>query len=122
MELHLDTGEGFYQIRAYGKGFIQVNEEKIQHSIIVTPEKLIDWPPRSIAELKDTHLLSILALQPSIVLLGTGEKLHFPDPALLHGFYSKKIGIEIMNNAAACRTYSVLMAEGRNVAVALLID
>ena len=122
MELNLDTGEGHYQIRAYGKGFIQVNEQKIQHSLIVTPNQLIDpWPPRSLAELNAEHLQSILGLNPSIVLLGSGEVLAFPDPALLNVFYQQKIGIEVMNNGAACRTYSVLMSEGRKVAAALLI-
>jgi uncharacterized protein len=63
----------------------------------------------------------LLALHPSIVLLGTGEQLSFPPPALLAVFYRAKIGIEVMNNGAACRTYSVLMSEGRKVAAALLI-
>jgi uncharacterized protein len=123
MELNLDTGEGRYQIRAYDKDFIQVNEQKIQHSLIVTPNQLIDpWPPRSLPELNAEHLQIILALKPSIVLLGAGEHLSFPDPALLNVFYQHKIGIEVMNNGAACRTYTVLMSEGRKVAAALLIS
>lgn len=122
MELNLDTGEGRYQIRAYGKNFIQVNEQKISHSIIITPNQLIDpWPPRSLADLNAEYVQLILGLNPSIVLLGSGERLAFPDPALLNVFYQQKIGIEIMNNGAACRTYSVLMSEGRKVAAALLI-
>lgn len=122
MELNLDTGEGRYQIRAYGQDFIQVNEQKISHSIIVTPNQLIDpWPPRTLADLNAEHLQLILELKPSIVLLGSGENLAFPNPALLNVFYQQKIGIEVMNNGAACRTYSVLMSEGRKVAAALLI-
>lgn len=123
MELNLDTGAGRYQIRAYAKDFIQVNEQKIRHSLIVMPEQLITtWPPQSIADLTADYLQMIVDLRPSIVLLGSGENLIFPNPELLNVFYQQKIGIEVMNNGAACRTYSVLMSEGRKVAAALLIE
>lgn len=122
MELNLDSGEGQYHIGGYGDGFIQINDEKVDHSIIVSPNKLVDpWPPQSLAELTANHFLLLFDLKPEIVLLGTGSRLSFPDPALLADFYAKKMGIEIMDTAAACRTYSVLMAEGRKVAAALLI-
>lgn len=122
MELNLDTGEGHYQIRAYTKDFIQINEQKICHSLIVMPDKLINpWSPHTITDLTTEDLQIIIDLQPSIVLLGSGENLAFPHPQLLNTFYQQKIGIEVMNNGAACRTYTVLMSEGRNVAAALLI-
>ncbi|WP_339049718.1 Mth938-like domain-containing protein [Rickettsiella endosymbiont of Xylota segnis] len=122
MELNLDTGEGHYQIRAYAKDFIQVNDKKIRHSLIIMPNQLVDpWPPHSIADLTTDNLQTIIDLHPSIVLLGSGENLAFPDPAVLNVFYQQKIGIEVMNNGAACRTYTVLMSEGRKVAAALLI-
>lgn len=122
MELNLDTGEGRYQIRAYTKDFIQVNEQKIRNSLVVMPDKLIEpWPPHCISDLTEQYLQIITDLQPSIVLLGSGENLAFPHPQLLNIFYQKNIGIEVMNNGAACRTYTVLMSEGRKVAAALLI-
>lgn len=122
MELNLDTGAGRYQIRGYAKDYIQVNDQKIRHSIIVMPNQLVDpWPPHRIADLTTDYLQTIIDLRPSIVLLGSGEDLAFPDAALLNVFYQQKIGIEVMNNGAACRTYTVLMSEGRNVAAALLI-
>lgn len=122
MELNLDAGAGHYQIRAYGEDFIQVNEQKIRHSLIVMPDQLIaPWPPHSMADLTADSLQIIIDLHPRIVLLGSGKKLVFPDAALLNIFYQHKIGIEIMNNGAACRTYTVLMSEGRKVAAALLI-
>ena len=122
MELNLDTGAGHYQIRAYAKDFIQVNEQKIRHSLIVMPDQLIaPWPPHSMGDLTADSLQIIIDLHPCIVLLGSGEKLVFPDAALLNIFYQHKIVIEIMNNGAACRTYTVLMSEGRKVAAALLI-
>jgi uncharacterized protein len=86
------------------------------------PNQLVDpWPPHCIADLTTENLQIIVDLRPSIVLLGSGEDLAFPDAALLNVFYQQKIGIEVMNNGAACRTYTVLMSEGRNVAAALLI-
>lgn len=122
MELNLDTGAGRYQIRGYAKDYIQVNDQKIRHSIIIMPNQLVDpWPPHRIADLTIDYLQKIIDLRPSIVLLGSGEDLAFPDAALLNVFYQQKIGIEVMNNGAACRTYTVLMSEGRNVAAALLI-
>ncbi|MEN9917180.1 MAG: hypothetical protein RLY40_1112 [Pseudomonadota bacterium] len=122
MELNLDTGAGHYQIRAYTNDFIQINEQKIRHSLIVMPDKLIEpWPPHSIVDLTEQYLQIIIDLQPSIVLLGSGENLAFPHPQLLNVFYQKNIGIEVMNNGAACRTYTVLMSEGRKVAAALLL-
>lgn len=123
MELNLDTGMGEYHIRGYGTDYIQINDEKVGHSIIVMPYQLINpWPPQSLLELTSEHFLVLLDLKPDIVLLGTGLYLSFPDPALLADFYTKKIGIEIMSTAAACRTYAILMAEGRKVAAALLIQ
>jgi len=122
MELNLDIGEGHYQIRGYGADYIQINHEKIDHSVIVAPDQLIyTWPPQSLAELNSSHFEPILNLHPAIVLLGTGKKLSFPNPALLSEFYLHRIGIEIMDTAAACRTYTVLMAEGRRVVAALFI-
>ncbi|MFZ0219820.1 MAG: Mth938-like domain-containing protein [Candidatus Aquirickettsiella sp.] len=122
MELNLDSGAGRYQIRAYAKDFIQINEQKIRHSLIVMPNLLIDaWGPQRIADLTTEYLQVIVDLRPSLVLLGSGENLTFPNPELLNLFYQQKIGIEVMNNGAACRTYAVLMSEGRNVAAALLL-
>ena len=122
MELNLDTGEGQYHIRAYDVGFVQVNDKKIDHSLIVTPNKLINpWAPQSLAELDATHFLPLFDLKPTIVLLGTGPHFSFPTSALLTDFYTKKMGIEVMTTAAACRTYTVLAAEGRKVAAALLM-
>jgi len=122
MELNLDTGEGRYQIRGYDVGTIQINHEKITHSLIVTPNQLIEpWPPQCLAELNATHFLPLLDLHPTIVLLGTGTHFSLLNPALLADFYDKKIGIEVMDTAAACRTYTLLMSEGRKVAAALLI-
>lgn len=122
MQLSLDTVTGIYQIRAYEEGRIQINNNWINHSVIISPDQLIDpWRPASIADLKNTDFESVLALTPEVVLLGTGSKLNFPAPEILASIYAQQIGVEIMDTGAACRTYNLLMAEGRRVVAALLI-
>jgi len=122
MQLTLDTGGGTYQIRSYEPGKVQINDEIITENAIVSPEKLLmPWQPLALAELQLPHLQPIFDLKPEIVLLGTGVIQHFLDIKLLAEFYSRNIGIEIMNTGAACRTYNVLMAEGRKVVAALFL-
>lgn len=122
MELSLDTTTAAYQIRSYQTGKIQVNENWYERSLIITPQQLIlDWPPQQLQELQSAHLSPLLQLHPDVVILGSGTTLHFPPLELLAPFYNEKIGIEIMDTGAACRTYTALAAEGRNVAAALLI-
>jgi uncharacterized protein len=122
MEISLDTNQSTYQLRAYQAGKIQVNQTWFEHSIIIAPEKLIsDWPPQTLNDLQTEHFSAIIELNPTLVILGSGNTLIFPSPALLAPFYNKQIGVEIMDTSAACRTYSILAAEGRNVVAALLI-
>lgn len=90
-------------------------------SLIVSPEQLLtDWPPQTLAELQAEHWASVLALRPEVVLLGTGARLVFPPPAVLSACYQAGIGVEVMDTGAACRTFNILAAEGRNVVAALL--
>ena len=122
MQLTLDTGNGAYQIRSYELGKVLVNDELITTNCIISPEKLITlWQPTSFAELQLAHLQAIFELTPAIVLLGTGAEQRFLSAELLSVFYTRKIGIEVMNTAAACRTYNVLMAEQRKVVAALFL-
>lgn len=110
-----------YRIRGYEPGRIFVDEQAIETSIIVAGSVLRqDWPPRTFDELEPSHLEPILELDPEIVLLGTGERQHFPHRAFMRVMLEKGIGLEVMDTASACRTYHVLMAEGRMVVAALL--
>jgi uncharacterized protein len=109
-------------IRAYNQGYIIVNNQSIRQSVIVTPERIItDWPPQCFAELQAAHLEWLFELQPEIVLLGTGARQQFPHPRLTYPLLNRGIGVEVMDTAAACRTYNFIMAEGRQVAAALLM-
>ncbi|MFO1429619.1 MAG: Mth938-like domain-containing protein [Candidatus Competibacteraceae bacterium] len=121
MRLKPDTTGAANTIRAYDEGYIRINDQTIRRSLIVTPEKLItDWPPQSFSDLQVNHLEPLLALDLEIVLLGTGARQHFPHPRLSHLLLSRGVGLEVMDTAAACRTYNFIMAEGRRVAAALL--
>ncbi|MGB6976931.1 MAG: Mth938-like domain-containing protein [Gammaproteobacteria bacterium] len=123
MLLTQDSPQGKYQIRNYQPGSITINDTVYTESLIVTLTTLITpWPPRSVAELSQAHLTPLLELHPAIVLLGTGPSGKFLSPALLAPLFNQQIGVEVMDTAAACRTFTVLTAEGRNVAAALLIE
>ncbi|MBA2492354.1 MAG: Mth938-like domain-containing protein [Gammaproteobacteria bacterium] len=122
MDITQEFGPGNYRIRAYEAGRVVINERAFTDSLIVTPDRLEPhWPPRTLAALEPTNLELIMALQPEVVLLGTGPRLRFPAPEVMDFFRRKRIGFETMDTAAACRTFNVLMAEGRAVAAALLM-
>ncbi|AKC87424.1 Mth938-like domain-containing protein [Pseudoxanthomonas suwonensis] len=101
----------------------RVNERVLERSFALAPDQLLeDWPaPAAPGALEPAHLEPLLALAPELVVLGTGERQVFPPPAVLAACLTRGIGIEVMDNAAAARTYNVLAGEGRRVVVALLL-
>jgi len=123
MKLTLDSADERYQIQAFKPGEITVNHQPYQDSLIVCSDRLIpEWPVSAIEELSETHLAPLADLQVEIVLLGTGARLRFPHPSITGSLAECGIGVEIMDAAAACRTYNVLLSEGRAVAAALIIE
>jgi uncharacterized protein len=109
-------------IRAYQAGRITVGEQHYRSSLILTAERLIeDWRPRRADELLREDFEPVLQLQPEILLLGTGMRLDFPPAALTAHLLQSGIGVEVMDTAAACRTFNILLAEQRRVAAALLL-
>ncbi len=121
MKLHLETSNSTYQIRGYDQHSVTINQKIYTCNLIVMPELLTPWPVPSFEELTIAHFEQLRQLKPDVVLLGTGAQLRFPATELLVPLVNNHIGIEVMTTAAACRTYSVLMAEGRAVAAALLL-
>ncbi|MFL6621583.1 MAG: Mth938-like domain-containing protein [Sulfurifustis sp.] len=121
MKIQLESGAGRNIIRSYTAGRITVNQEVFTGSLIVTPDRIIgDWRPQAFADLTAADFDTISRLNPEVVLLGTGARLQFPAPALTRVMVVANIGFEVMDTGAACRTYNVLMAEGRTVVAALL--
>jgi uncharacterized protein len=123
MQIHLDTGDkDEYFIRAYEPGRIRINQESYSSSLIVSPRALHpDWPVSHPDQLRREHLHSILELKPELVLIGTGARLQFPPASILQDLVASAIGYEVMDTAAACRTYNVLMSERRLVVAGLIL-
>ncbi len=122
MKLHASVTAGLMSITAYDAGFIAVNGSQLTKSFLLTPRRLIEeWSPADFDALAESDFLAIADLGAPIVLLGTGARQRFPRPALLRPLIERRIGVEVMDTHAACRTYNILMAEGRDVAAALLI-
>ncbi|MGE5155318.1 MAG: Mth938-like domain-containing protein [Bdellovibrio bacteriovorus] len=112
---------GGYRIEAYGREGIRVAGRTLTSGLILTPERLIEgWGPADAATLDAGHLQPLIDLNPELIVIGTGAAQVFPDPALYVPVLERRIGLEIMDTGAACRTYNILMAEGRRVAAALL--
>jgi uncharacterized protein len=122
VKLHLTQAEGRHLITGHGPGWVQINESRHTTSLILTPHRLLgNWPATTFETLEATHLQSVIDLAPEVLLLGTGARLRFPPAICLKLLAEAGIGFEVMDTAAACRTYNILMSEGRNVAAALII-
>ncbi len=123
MKLHLASHATQNAFTAYGNGYVQVNERKLTHSAIVTPEQIITpWAARGFSGLSEADFAPLVALAPEIVLVGSGAKFQFLSPATTRALAAARVGVEIMDTAAACRTYNVLLAEGRKVVAALIVE
>jgi len=122
MHIQLETGGQANLIRTYAAGQIIVNQDGYTRSLIVLPGQVIaDWPPQAFEELALAHFAALVLLRPELVILGTGRRQRFPRAELLAPLVEAGIGWEVMDTGAACRTYNILMGEGRNVAAALLM-
>jgi uncharacterized protein len=121
VKLHLTRGEGRNHITGTGDGYVSVNGTRYEHSIVVTPDHVAPWPVAETATLAAGHIAALLEHTPEITLLGTGARLTFPSAAVLRPLIEARIGYEIMDTGAACRTYAILMAEGRRVVAALIV-
>ena len=113
---------GRYLVQLYEAGRIVINGRDFRDSLIVAPERVIPgWRPRSVAELTREDFTPVVDLRPQILILGTGSTQVFPAPEVLLQAYQRGMGLEIMDTGAACRTYNILMSEGRRVAAALIM-
>jgi len=109
-------------IRAYAPGRINVSDVLFTKSFILTPTQVLeDWPPQRFEDLEIAHFQAALALEPEILLIGTGATQRFLPGNLLAALSIKGIGVEVMDTAAACRTYNILLSEDRKVMAALLM-
>ena len=123
MKLHHSNQDGMNIIKAYTENTVTINEETYTQSIVVQANYLEPaWQPQNIDELNNAAIRELAKLDTEIILLGTGQRQHFPDRQLFVPLYDRSIGIEVMDTPAACRTYNILLEEGRTVTAALLLS
>ena len=123
MKLHQDLTAGINLITGYGTDHVLINKERHDGNLVVLPERLVEgWAPGGFAGLAEADFAALVPLGADIILIGTGARQRFPKPALLRPLIESRIGFEVMDLAAACRTYNILASESRAVAVALLYD
>jgi uncharacterized protein len=122
MKLHSSSTSQYQTVTGYFEGGVEINAVPFDYSLIVMPETPPQpWPVASFEDLTEAHFDAIGAGTPDVVILGTGERQRFVHPRLVAGLSARRIGVECMDNQAACRTYNILMGEGRKVVLALIL-
>ena len=121
MKFSIDP-EHRYAIHSYGPGQVVIGAETFTAAVILSADHPpVVWSPQTPDELRAEHFESLLELDPEIVLLGCGERLRFPPAGLSRCLMDRQVGLEVMNTPAACRTYNILLGEGRRVVAALMM-
>jgi uncharacterized protein len=122
VELNLERPRDYLFVRKADAHTVVVVDRPFTASIILARDKVIDdWGVRDIAAMTPANAEPILALQPAVVLLGTGARQQFPSQEVLAAFLQRHVGIEVMDNAAAARTWDILASEGRNVVAGFIL-
>jgi uncharacterized protein len=110
-------------IEAYGDGRVRINGRDYSRSVAVSAEDLrLDWGPDDLEDLRAEHHEAVLGESTQVLILGTGTTQRFPEPSAQFALLQRGIGVEVMDTGAACRTYNILVSEGRDVVAALLLD
>ena len=123
MKFQPDRPEGVNVVSRHAPGCVWVNAQAFEHSVVVPWKGAAhEWPVGGLDALAAEHFDSLLALDPELVIFGSGTRLRFAPPALLARLFERRIGVETMDTAAACRTFNVLASEGRRVVAALLVE
>ncbi|CUI04733.1 Mth938-like domain-containing protein [Massilia antarctica] len=122
MKLHSSTTQQYQTVTGYDDTGVEINAQRFDYSLLVMPET----PPRAwdvptFDALTAAHFETIEQDKPDVVILGTGERQRFVHPKLIAALHERRIGCECMDNKAACRTYNILMGEGRRVTLALIL-
>jgi uncharacterized protein len=122
MKLHLTQAAGQNLFTGYGDGYVLINHERFDYDVVVAPGHVVGkWDTPGFDALTAAHFEALLELKPEIVILGTGDTLRFPRPELTRPLAAASVGFEAMDTKAACRTYNILMSEGRQVVAAIFI-
>lgn len=123
MKLHHTNTQQYQTVTAYDEQGVEFNMIRYEYSLVVLPEVApVAWEVDNFENLSPAHFEQIAATAPDVVILGTGKKQKFIHPKLINVLSAQHKGVECMDNQAACRTYNILMAEGRKVALALILE
>jgi len=122
MQLTEHRNERQLFVRKADAGSVTIIDREYARSLLIDAEQVIeDFPPRRVEELDAAAIQKVLALEPEVVLLGTGARITFPPAAVLAQFLKRRVGLEAMDNAAAARTFNVLIGEGRRAVAVFLL-
>ena len=122
MQLNLEHPDHEFLLRAADGESVRVNERRLTASFVLSPDRLVEgWPVRDVKAMAPQDLDAVLALEPEVILLGSGATQVFPSAAVLAHCLRRGVGMETMTNAAAARTFNVLAGEGRRVVVAFVL-
>ena len=122
MQLTLENPDFRYLLRGISAEGVLVNDQRLSRSFILTPHELREnWRPASSQDLVADDMQALLVLNPVLVILGTGSRQQFPSAAVMAACLTRGIGIEVMDNAAAARTFNVLATEGRKVVAGFIV-
>jgi uncharacterized protein len=123
MKLHASTTQQYQTVTGYFDGGVEINAKPFNYSLLMLPETApVAWPVAAFDELTLAHFEQLAAQTPDVVILGTGVRQKFVHPRLTTPLTSQRIGVECMDTNAACRTYNILMGEGRKALLALIIE
>jgi len=122
MKFAQDCQDEGYVITAYDNGSISINGKAFSQSLIIASTKLNEkWDVSAIELLQPDHIDQVLLMNPELIIIGTGNKLVFPAVEVYSGIIEHGIGVDFMDTGAACRTYNILMSEGRDVVAGLIL-
>jgi uncharacterized protein len=123
VKLQSDPHSGANTITGYGDGYIEINKIPYSHAVLLSSDgEILEWAVNSFDELSPADFTQMASLKPELIIIGTGKRQRFPKPELLKTLIEAKLGFEIMDSQAACRTYNILVGEGRQVLLALIVE
>ena len=123
MQLSLHSAADHIAVRAFHGDAVVIGDDTYRESILFSPAgPVTPWPATDVLRLEDAHIAQLMEGGPEVVILGTGNRLRFPQTTVMAAFHERRIGLEVMANDAACRTYNVLASEARDVRAALIFS
>ncbi len=122
MKFHLSTSTGNI-VTGLGPGWVRIGAIEYRENLVLTPAAIaVGWAASGFEGLAEEDFAGLLSYAPDVVLFGAGSAIRFPEPRLTRALAEARVGLEVMDTAAACRTFNILAAEGRSVVAALLLE